>query len=144
MNRIDTAAAAFSEGFSCSQAVFSAFSKEPAIDRAAALKIASAFGGGMASMGLTCGAVTGALMVIGLKHGRVRADDIAAKEKTYELTREFFRRFSERHGSITCRELLGADISTPEGRQRASESGLSSTLCPRLVTDAVTILEEIL
>ncbi len=143
MNRIDTAVAAFSEGFSCSQAVFSAFSKELGLDRDTALKIASAFGGGMASMGMTCGAVTGALMVIGAKHGRVRAEDIAAKEKTYELAREFMRRFGERHGSINCRELLDADISTPEGRQRASESGLFTALCPRLVADAVAILEEI-
>jgi C_GCAxxG_C_C family probable redox protein len=143
MDRIGTAVAAFSEGFSCSQAVFSAFSKELGIDGADALKIASAFGGGMASMGMTCGAVTGALMVIGTKYGRVRAEDTAAKEKTYELAREFMRRFGERHGSIVCRDLLDADISTPKGKQRASESGLFSTLCPRLVADAVTILEEI-
>jgi C_GCAxxG_C_C family probable redox protein len=144
MNRTDTAVAVFSEGFSCSQAVFSAFSEELGLDRAAALKISTAFGGGMASMGLTCGAVTGALMVIGLKNGRTEAIDAAAKEKTYELAKEFVRRFSERHGFIVCRELLGVDISTPEGKERASEQGLFSTLCPRFVADAAEILEEII
>ncbi|MBN2225228.1 MAG: C_GCAxxG_C_C family protein [Deltaproteobacteria bacterium] len=69
MHRTNTAVAAFSEGFSCSQAVLSAFSEEPGLDRATALKISTAFGGGMASLGLTCEAVMGALMVIGLKNG---------------------------------------------------------------------------
>ena len=144
MNKTDLAVAAFSEGFSCSQAVFSAFADELGLDRTDALKISTAFGGGMASMGLTCGAMTGALMVIGAKHGRARAGDTAAKQKTYELSREFMRRFAERHGSIACRELLGVDISTPEGKEQASERGLFSTLCPRFVSDAAGILEQIL
>jgi C_GCAxxG_C_C family probable redox protein len=144
MDRINNAVSAFSEGFSCSQAVFSAFAEELGVDRTTALKISSAFGGGMAVMGLTCGAVTGALMVIGAKHGRTHADDNAAKEKTYETSREFVRRFTERHKSILCRELLGTDISTPKGKKRMKEQGLFSTLCPYLVSDAVEILEEII
>ena len=144
MNKIDTAVSLFNEGFSCSQAVFCAFADELGIERSAALKIASAFGGGMAGMGLTCGAVTGAMMVIGAKHGRFRVDDAAAKQKTYEMTKEFFRAFTEQHGSITCRDLLGSDISTPEGKQQAEASGLTKTLCPRLVGDAERIIEGLL
>lgn len=144
MDRTDTAVATFSEGFSCSQAVLLAFSEELGLDRATALKISTAFGGGMSSLALTCGAVTGALMVIGLKNGRAEAADAAAKEKTYEISREFVRRFTERHGSIVCRGLLGVDISTPEGKKRVSEQGLFSTLCPLFVADAVDSLEEII
>jgi C_GCAxxG_C_C family probable redox protein len=143
VSRIDTAVSAFTGGFSCSQSVFSAFSEGLGIDRAAALKISTAFGGGIAGMGLTCGAVTGALMVIGAKHGRTSAGDDTAKQKTYEMSREFMRRFTERHGSITCRDLLDVDISTPEGKEQAAQSGLTKTLCPRLVAYAVEILEEI-
>jgi C_GCAxxG_C_C family probable redox protein len=144
MNRTDTAVAAFTGGFSCSQAVFSAFAEEMGVDRATALKISTAFGGGMAGMGLTCGAVTGALMVIGAKYGRTEAADDAAKQKTYERSRQFVRAFSERHSSIACRGLLGVDISTAEGKQQAKDMGLTETLCPRFVADAVEILEEIL
>jgi C_GCAxxG_C_C family probable redox protein len=141
--RIDSAVAAFTEGFSCSQAVFSAFAEELSLDRATALKVSTAFGGGMAGMGLTCGAVTGALMVIGAKHGRIEASDDAAKQKTYDMSREFILRFTERHGSIVCRDLLGIDISTPHGKEQANAKDLFKMLCPRLVADAVEILEEI-
>ncbi len=144
INKIDTAVAAFTEGFSCSQAVFSAFEEELSLDRATALMVSTAFGGGMAGMGLTCGAVTGALMVIGAKHGRVEASDDAAKQKTYDMSREFMLRFTERHGSIACRDLLGVDISTPQGRELAKTKDLFKTLCPRLVADAAEILEEII
>ncbi len=144
MDRTDNAVSTFIGGFSCSQAVLSAFSEELALDRTTALKISTAFGAGMSGLALTCGAVTGALMVIGLKNGKTRAGDNAAKEKTYENGREFVRRFTERHKSIVCRELLGTDISTPKGKKRVSEQGLFSTLCPYLVADAVEILEEII
>jgi hypothetical protein len=83
-------------------------------------------------------------MVIGLKHGKARPDDDAAKEKTYQLVRAFVSRFRERHGSITCRELISADISTPEALQAARDRQLFATVCHPLVKDAVEILEEIL
>jgi hypothetical protein len=52
--------------------------------------------------------------------------------------REFIARFKEKDSSILCRELLGADINTPEGRERAH------IICPNLVRDSAEILEEIL
>ena len=67
MNQIDLALSRFAEGFNCSQAVFSSYAE--GIDEATALKIASGFGGGMGRMAETCGAVTGAMMVLGLKFG---------------------------------------------------------------------------
>jgi C_GCAxxG_C_C family probable redox protein len=143
-HEIDAAHSAFSDGFSCSQAILSSFSEGLGLDRTTALRISSAFGGGIAGRGLTCGAVTGALMVIGLRHGRIRAEDTASKEKTYELSREFIRRFTERHGSTVCRDLLGVDISTPEGKQRASDEGLSETRCPAYVRSAAEILTALL
>jgi len=83
-------------------------------------------------------------MVIGLKHGKARAEDEAAKQKTYELVRDFVRQFKERHGTITCRELINVDISTPEGLQAARDRQLFATICHPLVKDAVEMLEEIL
>jgi C_GCAxxG_C_C family probable redox protein len=124
--------------------VFSSFGEEFGLDRELALKVAGAFGGGMARMGGTCGAVTGAFMTIGLKYGKVKAEDEGAREQTYELVKEFVTRFKSRHGSIVCRELLGYDLSTAEGREEAHHKGLFDTLCPQLVRDATEIVEQIL
>ncbi len=96
-------------------------------------------------MGETCGAVTGALMVIGLKYGQTISEDKAAKEKSYELVRQFAERFKVRNrGCLTCRDLLGADISTPEGMQKLREKQAFTTLCPKFVRDAAEIVEELL
>jgi C_GCAxxG_C_C family probable redox protein len=138
------ACARFEEGFSCSQAVFSAYAEQFGLDRETALKISGGFGGGMGRMAQTCGAVTGAFMAIGLKYGAVESDDQEAKDKTYDLVREFADRFKSCHGSVTCQELLGCDISIPEGLKVAREQGIFKTTCPRLVRDAAEILEEIL
>ena len=95
-------------------------------------------------MGETCGVVTGALMAIGLKYGKVKAEDDEARERTYELAREFVTRFTVRHGSTICRELLGYNLSNAEERKAAHDKGLFDTLCPQLVRDAVEIVEELL
>jgi C_GCAxxG_C_C family probable redox protein len=140
---VDLAVACFQEGFSCSQAVLSACSERFGLDRETALRVAGAFGGGMARRGETCGAVTGAFMVIGLKHGKIKAEDNAAREKTYELAKEFTVRFTSKNKTIICKELLGYDLSTPEGREAVKEKKLATTICPKFVQDAVEIVEEI-
>jgi C_GCAxxG_C_C family probable redox protein len=142
--KVEQAVSCFKEGFSCSQAVFATYAPQLGLDREAALKVAGPFGGGMGGMGHTCGAVTGAFMVIGLKCARLRADDIETKEQAYNLVKEFARRFTSRNGSVMCRELLDQDISTPEGRLIATDKGLFTTICPRLVQDAAEIIEQIL
>ncbi|HOW43169.1 MAG TPA: C-GCAxxG-C-C family protein [Candidatus Omnitrophota bacterium] len=140
MKKVDDAVFCFKEGFSCSQAILSAYGKELGIDNKTALKIASAFGGGMARMGETCGAVTGAFMVIGLKY----AVDKNSKDKVYAVVKEFVDGFKARNRSIVCKELLGYDMSTPEGMNAIKEKKLVGTICPKLVKDAAEILEQIL
>jgi len=141
MSRADDAVSDFNKGFNCAQAVFSVFAPELGMDREKARKVATAFGGGMARNGLTCGAVTGALMVLGLRHGMEMEGKSEAKEATYSRSRHFMQLFRERRGSVSCSELLGCDISTPEGMKEAGEKGLFKTVCPRAVRDAVEILE---
>ena len=123
--------------------MFSTLGPESGLDRDTALRVAGAFGAGMARTGQTCGAVTGALMVIGLKYGQTHGEDKQAKEKTYALAREFLERFKARNGALLCRELLGYDINTPEGMQAIRDKGLFDSLCPRLVANAVEILKEL-
>ncbi len=138
----EKAASCFRNGFSCSQSVLCAYAPRFGINRTQSLKVACAFGGGMARRGDTCGAVTGALMVVGLNHGKAKKGDDAAREKTYDLAKKFITEFSARNGAIVCRELLGYDISIPVEMEAAKREQLFETLCPRLVQDAVEILEQ--
>ena len=144
MTRPEAAVALFKQGFSCSQAILATFSEELGLDRATALRVASGFGGGMGRMGETCGAVTGAIMVLGLKHGSAAADDRQAKEVTYAKVQEFVHQFTARHQTARCKELLGLDISMADGLSAAKEKNLFATLCPGYVKDAAEILERLL
>jgi C_GCAxxG_C_C family probable redox protein len=141
MNRIENGVSCFKQGYSCSQAILSSFVEQFGLDRDIASKLAAGFGGGMGRMAGTCGAVTGALMVLGLEYGGIAPEDKQSKELTYEKVRDFAARFKERNGSLECRELLGHDISTSDGIQIVKEKGLFSTLCPKYVQDAAEILE---
>ncbi len=143
-NKSDSAVQCFTNGFNCAQAVFTTYCEELGLDKETALKISCAFGGGMGLIGETCGAVTGAFMVIGLKYGKSKADDNAAKDKTYALVKEFSKRFKAEFGSVNCKELLKYDIGNLEEMKKAAEEGLFKSLCPRLVKRATEIVEEIL
>jgi C_GCAxxG_C_C family probable redox protein len=90
-------------------------------------RIATPFAGGMARTGGVCGAVVGALMCIGIKHGR---DEVGQPEdKAQGLSGEFLRRFRDEMGSIQCRELTGIDLSTPEGLQSFRSSDVPVKVC---------------
>ena len=144
MSKADCAVSSFKEGFNCSQSVLSTYSKLFGLNHEVALKIAQAFGGGMARMGQTCGAVTGAFMVIGLKHGKMKAEDEEAKEKSYKIVREFIKRFKSLHDSIMCKDLLGYDLDNSEEREEVEEKQICETRCPEFVQNAVEILEKLL
>lgn len=144
MGKADCAVSSFKEGSNCSQSVLSTYSKLFGLNHEISLKIAQAFGEGMARMGQTCGAVTGAFMVIGLKHGKVKVEDEEAKEKTYEIVREFVKRFKSLHGSIMCKDLLGYDLDIPEELEEVEEKQICETRCPEFVKNAVEILGKLL
>lgn len=138
---IQTAQDRFAQGFNCSQAVFSAYASQLGLDDETALKLASPFGGGVAHQGNVCGAVTGALMTLGLARGNAVTE---MKDETYRLAEAFLQRFRERHGTVLCRELIGYDISTPTGLQAARNQRVFKTICPGLVEDATELVGEFL
>jgi C_GCAxxG_C_C family probable redox protein len=144
MDQSEQALQYFTGGFNCSQAVFTAIAERHGFDKELTLKIAAGFGGGIARLQKTCGAVTGAVMAIGLISGSSQADDTLQKEKVYSLTREFIDRFNTKHGTLKCSELLGHSLSTEEDRKEARELNLFETVCNNCVTDAVKILDEML
>jgi C_GCAxxG_C_C family probable redox protein len=144
MNRVERAVTCFKSGLNCAQAILSTYAQDLGLDRQVALKLAAGFGGGMGRMAGTCGAVTGAFMVLGLDRGPAEADDQQGKETTYERVREFAKRFEARHGTMVCRDLIKCDISTPEGLAMARDQGLWATVCPKFIQDAAEILEDML
>lgn len=144
MTKPDKAAETFNSGFNCAQSVLIQFCEEYGLDSTTALKLATSFGGGMAHNAQTCGAVTGAIMAIGLKYGRTRVEDIEIKDKNYELVGKFMTEFKKSFGSLSCPELLGIDLSTPEGFAIQKEKGMTRQVCPKFVSGAARILEEII
>lgn len=98
----------------------------------------------MGRTGNTCGAVTGAYMVLGLSQEISPDNPRASIDKTYGLVREFNQRFKTLHNSLTCKELLGCDISTSEGVAEARDKKLFTSVCPDFVRDSAKILEDML
>jgi len=131
----------FAQGFSCSQSVFSAFASKYGITDETALKLASPFGGGIAHQGNVCGAVTGALMALGLGRGNATLEN---KEENYSIAKDFITRFQEKHGTILCRDLIGYDLSKPDELLKAREGQVFVSACPGFVMDAAGLVEEIL
>ena len=142
MTHEEKALSYFSDRFHCSQSVLAAFADELGLTEEQALKLGACFGGGMRK-GEVCGACTGALMVLGMKYGQHDKNDLASREKTNEMTDRFLERFKTANGSYICNDILGCDISTPEGAAFAKSHGLFTTTCCDMVASAVRILEEL-
>lgn len=143
MNRKEEAVQLFEGGFNCSQAVLSVFANELSIDKKMALKIATGFGGG-ARNGELCGAVSGALMVLGLKNGHYVQGDVKGKEQAYKLAKEFTDRFRELQGNIVCKDLLGYDLSDPDEFKVLVDKGIFKKECPKFIESAIEVLESML
>ena len=88
--------------------------------------------------------MTGAMMVIGLKHPRLDPVDDLARQASIRLVRELIARFEARNGSTACKDLLGCDLGTAEGMEQFKARDLMHTVCPKAVRDAAEILAEIL
>jgi len=93
MTKADDAVALFLQGFNCTQSILSVFAPDFGLDRDTARRISHGFGAGIARTDKMCGALSAAIMVIGLQYGGIRADNVAAKEKTYAVVGEFLNEF---------------------------------------------------
>ncbi len=143
MEKKTEARALFEKKYNCAQSVFAPFAEKFGLPMDMAFKIATPFGGGMGHAGQTCGAVSGALMVIGLAKG-ITEYDKNQKDACYALANAFQSRFRAMHGDVTCPGLLGMDIGDPDVLEKVRELDLFHTLCPTFVGDAAQLVEEIL
>ncbi len=107
--------------------------------------MACGLGAGMGRKGQVCGAVTGGILVLGMRHGRGTKDGRSATDLTYRKVRELMDEFAKKHGTSICRELLqGCDLTTEEGPKRLKENDFLNKICAPCVQSVVEILESIL
>ena len=142
MTRREKAMELFESGYNCAQAVVLAFSDLTELDEKTLARLASSFGGGMGRLREVCGAVSGMAMIAGLLYGYDGAEGGAEKAEHYARIQRLAGRFSEKNGSVVCRELLGltkkADDPVPEKR---TKEYYKNRPCRELVGDAAEILE---
>ena len=145
MKRLEIAIAQFLDGFNCAQSVFYSFCDDLQFDKDTALKLSCGFGAGMARKEEVCGAISGGIMVIGIKYGRGENQDRVLTEQTYQKTRELLERFVEKHDTYICRTLLaGCELTTVEGQQEFKDKDLLNKVCRQCVGSVVEIVEEII
>ena len=122
--------------------MFCTYAEQYGLDEKTALKIAEVFSGGIAARGNICGALNGALMVIGLHYGG-KKDPSAPEKSAHDVANEVLDKFKDRHGTIYCRELIHFDLTTPENQKLAYEKKVFRN-CPEFVGSTVELLEEVL
>lgn len=140
-SRVENAVACFQDGFNCSQAILATYCKEFGMDNKTALQIACGLGAGMGRRQETCGAVSAAYLLIGLKYGQFYRQDAMAKEKTYATVREFAQLFEKKNKTTICRELLSVDLINGDSQIVAEQV---KKVCPKMVCDAAEIIESML
>lgn len=123
--------------------MLASFGEGLGLAREQAIALGRSLGGGM-GMAQVCGAVSGAMLILGLLPKTDGPDEARRRQETLALAARLRQRFAQARGSVVCRDLLGVDISTPEGRRQAVEQELFGKLCPLMVADAAAILEEML
>ena len=111
MNHAERAVEYYNNNFNCSQGVFTAFATELGIDEKLALRLGTNFGGGERK-GELCGAVAGALMVLGLRCGHCESDDLEGKAKAYRISEKFMNRFIEKNGSVVPIEVKAGNTAS--------------------------------
>jgi C_GCAxxG_C_C family probable redox protein len=140
----DKAITNFRSGLNCAQSVLTAYTDDMHVDNNLAISIACGFGGGMGRLQETCGAVTGAFMVMGIYNCKKYSDNKDRKEKTYTMVQEFSMRFKEIHGTLDCKTLLKCDLKTEEGHQYMKDNRLSEVVCEKCIADSIRILDDLI
>ena len=129
-------------GLNCAQAILTVYGEPVGINPEQAKLLGRPWGGGTGGLGKTCGYITGAILAIA--HGKNDSDEDCARKDTKMAVQELLRRFEVRFGSLKCKELLGADMSTEEGARKIKAEKLVARHCPEIGRTVAKILEELL
>ena len=141
---IENAINSFYSDYNCAQSVLTVFSEKLKFDKNLASSISCGFGGGMGRLQKTCGAVTGAYMVLGIFNSTKFTDLSERKEKTYSKVQEFQKRFLEKHHSTDCSSLLNCDLKTDEGHQYFEDNNLKKNVCELCIKNSIEIVNEMI
>jgi C_GCAxxG_C_C family probable redox protein len=98
----------------------------------------------MARRGEVCGALTGALLGLGVVRGRDDPSDNESKEQAYRLAAQVVEAFRHRFGDILCRELIGIDLTDPRGRDTYTAEKVHEEKCLEFVAEAARLAHEAL
>lgn len=139
----ETAARYFEAGNNCAEAVLRTFAADTGLEEEV-VRLATGFGGGIGCSGDVCGALSGGVMALGMRFGRLDEHDDAAKERCYTAAAELRSRFREACGAVDCRDLTGLDLSTEAGRSEADQCGVHKTVCIQCVREAAQIVAVLL
>jgi C_GCAxxG_C_C family probable redox protein len=132
----------FDGPYNCAQAVFKAVLEHKDIKSHRATDIAAAFGGGIVYTAQQCGAVSGALMALGILAGEKITDVREHKGETYRLSKEFHKRFKQEFGTIICDGLVNVNMADDAAKKKAIDEGHFAEICPKFVGfSAATVLD---
>jgi C_GCAxxG_C_C family probable redox protein len=140
MNYVERTVDLFGNGLTCSQAMLTVFGEPCGLDSEMAARLGRPLSGGMGRSGRTCGAVSAAVLILGL--AKDHPEESEAKKISFHHVQELLKSFEALHGTTECRDLLGADWNTAEGLKKIQEENLVRKLCPAFVRDAAAILED--
>ena len=143
MTKIDKAVDRYKGEYNCAQAVITTYSEELGLKEDIAMSLTAAFGAGINYRGEMCGAVSAALLLIGLKSKKLDGLDELKKEMVKEYCDKFIQEFKEQNNGVLCKKLLNADLSVAEELEKARKNDIFSGICPGLVRSSAVILEKL-
>lgn len=120
------------KGYNCAQAVACTYCDMIGVEEELIFKMTEALGLGMGGMEGTCGAVSGACVLAGMKRSSGNLEHPDSKAESYKLSREIVKRFQNQNKSVVCKELKGV------------ETGIPLRSCADCIKDAATIAEQVL
>ena len=130
------------KGYNCSQSLLAAFSDLTGLSEEESLSVSGCFGRGAGS-GELCGAISGAIMVLGMLTPVDTSDPGGSKLRSVAQGREFLRRFSERFGAVRCEQLLPMELPLDDRVPTARALNIQDH-CSILAVTAAEIVEEML
>ncbi|NQV03206.1 MAG: C_GCAxxG_C_C family protein [Bacteroidia bacterium] len=142
-NRTEEALEQFSKGYNCAQSILSTYGKQFGLDETTAYQVTTGFGAGMGRLLETCGLLTGAFMVIGMKHSMITPENVAEKERAYALIRQLAVVFREKHGATACSGITGySQLNTEEENQQFAQDPIRAETCRTCMKTVTSFLEE--
>ncbi|WP_432626981.1 C-GCAxxG-C-C family protein [Brotaphodocola sp.] len=130
--RVEETIGRHDKGYNCAQAVACTYCDLVGVDEETMFKMTEALGLGMGGMEGTCGAVTGACVLAGMKNSTGNLEKPNSKGASYKLSRQIVEEFKNQNGATQCRELKGV------------ETGKVLRACPDCIRDAARIVESVL